>query len=324
MNKKIIISCLAICLLVILFGCTSSPNKDKTIRIGVSVYRFDDNFMTLYREEIKNYIETLNGETVKYEITILDADNDQHIQNEQIDTFIKEKYDVLIVNMVQSSSALEIIEKVKTKNIPVVFINREPMPEDMQQYDKATYVGSDAKQAGTYQGEIILETATQGDINMDGKISYISITGEVCCVDVGRRTEYSIKALTDAGKEVELLLTQRGDWLEDMGYDITYTALEQFGKKIEVVFAENDSMALGAMTAIEELGRKVGKDIYVVGVDAIDEVVPLVEAGRITGTVLNNYVNHAHAAIDAAIDLANGKTIDKYIWIDYVKITAPK
>ena len=324
MKKKTLISHLVVCLLLILFGCASGTGKVKTVKIGVTIYKFDDSFMTLYREEIKNYLEELNDGTVTYEVTIVNANNDQVTQSQQIDTFIEEKYDVLIVNLVQSSYASEIIEKVKQHNIPIVFINREPMAEDLQQYDRVTYVGSDSSQAGTYQGEIILETATQGDINNDGKISYISITGEVCCADIKMRTDYSVKALTDAGKNVELLLTQRGDWEEIKGYEITKAALAQFGMDIEVVLAENDGMAIGAMRAIEEENREVGKDIYLVGIDALEEVVEYVEEGRITGTVLNNYINHSHAAVDVAIDLANGKTVDKYIWIDYVKITAPK
>ena len=135
---------------------------------------------------------------------------------------------------------------------------------------KRQYVGCDARQSGTYQGEEILETETKGDINGDGKVSYIMIQGDPENVDAQYRTEFSVKALTDAGVEVEELLKQRGDWDQAKAQQIAQDALNQYGDKIEVIFCNNDAMALGALQAIEAAGRKVNEDIYLVGVDALD------------------------------------------------------
>ena len=165
------------------------------------------------------------------------------------------------------------------------------------------------------------ETANKGDINGDGKVSYIMIQGDPENVDAQYRTEFSVKALTDAGMEVEELLKQRGDWDQAKAQQIAQDALNQYGDKIDVVFCNNDAMALGALQAIEAAGRTVNKDIYLVGVDALVEVVENVMNDKMTGTVFNDYFGQAHTAADKALDFVNGKDVDNVYMVDYVKVT---
>ena len=146
--------------------------------IGICIYQFADNFMTLYRADLEEYLGELG-----YSVTIMDGKNDQGV-------------DVLIINPVQTTSAQTIVDTVSPSNIPIVFINREPDKSVLDSYpDKCCYVGADARQSGTYQGELILETDTQGDINGDGTITYIMCKGDPENIDAQYRTEYSIKAL---------------------------------------------------------------------------------------------------------------------------------
>jgi methyl-galactoside transport system substrate-binding protein len=294
----------------------------KTVKVGITIYKFDDNFMTLYREELQKYLkEELSNDQVTYDVTVVDGKNDQAEQTNQIQTFIADKYDVIIANLVQSSAASTVINMCKDANIPVIFINREPTAEDLDLWDKVAYVGADARQSGTMQGEIILDLDNKGDINGDGKVSYVMVIGDPENVDAQYRTEFSIKALTDGGVQVEELVAQRGDWDQAKGQEIVAAALTQYGDAIEVVFCNNDAMALGARQAIESAGRKVGEDIYLVGVDALDEVVSYVEAGAITGTVLNDHVGQAHTAADVAVKAVNGEALEKNYTVDYVKVT---
>ena len=79
-------------------------------------------------------------------------------------------------------------------------------------------------------------------------------------------------------------------------------------------------MALGAATAITTAGRTVGEDIYLLGVDALEEAVQLVKDGEMTGTVLNDHIGQSHTAVDVAVKLLNGEAIDNYYWVDYVKV----
>lgn len=299
-----------------------AAKESKTVKVGITIYKFDDNFMTLYREELEKYFkEELSNDEVTYEVTVVDGKNDQAEQTNQIQTFIADKYDVIIANLVQSSSASTVISMCKDANIPVIFINREPTAEDLDLWDRVAYVGADARQSGTMQGEIIYDLENHGDLNGDGKVSYVMVIGDPENVDAQFRTEFSIKALTDQGIEVEELVAQRGDWDQAKGQEIVAAALTQYGDAIEVVFCNNDAMALGARQAIESAGRKVGEDIYLVGVDALDEVVACVQAGDITGTVLNDHINQAHTAAVVAIKAVNGEALDKNYTVDYVKVT---
>lgn len=299
-----------------------------TYKVGVCIYKFDDNFMTLYRQEIENYFKTLESDTVKYEVTIMDGKGDMAEQTNQVDTFLAQGVDVLIVNLVQSSSAATITEKCQAADVPVVYINREPEAADMKAWDKICYVGADARQSGTYQGEIIASLPDKGDVNGDGTVSYVMIMGDPENVDAQYRTEFSIKALTDAGIKVEELFKQRGDWAQEKGQELAATALSQFGEKVDVIFCNNDGMALGAAQAIASAGRTVGTDIYLVGVDALDECVEMVKAGTMTGTVLNDHIGQSHAAVDCAVKYLNGEMIGSaadgtnHVTVDYQKVTA--
>ncbi|MBD8990645.1 MAG: LacI family transcriptional regulator [Clostridiales bacterium] len=301
----------------------------KTYKVGVAIYQYNDNFMTLYRQEIENYFKTLETDTVKYEVTMVDGKNDMGEQTNQIDTFITQKMDVIICNLVQTSSAEVIIDKVVAAGIPLVLINREPLGDNGDEsypgiIDNPTvcYVGADARQSGTYQGEIVLALPNKGDINGDGVVSYVMVVGDPENPDAQYRTEYSIKALTDAGVQVKELVKNVGNWDQTKGQEIVAAALTQYGDEIEVVFCNNDGMALGAAAAIEAAGRKVGEDIYLLGVDALDECQEMVQKGTMTGTVLNDHIGQSHKAVDVAIQALNGEPIDNYYWVDYVKVDA--
>ena len=301
----------------------------KTYKVGVAIYQYNDNFMTLYRQEIENYFKTLETDTVKYEVTMVDGKNDMGEQTNQIDTFITQKMDVIICNLVQTSSAEVIIDKVVAAGIPLVLINREPLGDDGDESypgiinnPTVCYVGADARQSGTYQGEIVLALPNKGDINGDGVVSYVMVVGDPENPDAQYRTEYSIKALTDAGVKVKELVKNVGNWDQTKGQEIVAAALTQYGDEIEVVFCNNDGMALGAAAAIEAAGRKVGEDIYLLGVDALDECQEMVQKGTMTGTVLNDHIGQSHKAVDVAIQALNGEPIDNYYWVDYVKVDA--
>jgi methyl-galactoside transport system substrate-binding protein len=300
---------------------TQAAGKEYTV--GVCIYQFNDNFMTLYRQELQRYLEedlaAKTGNTFK--VTVMDGKNDQAEQTNQINNFITQGVDILIVNPVQASSGQQIVDLAKAADIPIVLINREPTEDVLASYDKATYVGADARQSGTYQGEIILETSNKGDINGDGKVSYVMIMGDPENVDAQYRTEFSIKALTDAGATVEELDNQRGDWDQTKGQELVANALQQYGEDIEVVFCNNDGMALGAKQAIEAVGRKINTDIYLMGVDALSEVVDYVAKGEFTGTVFNDHLNQAGTAANVAMRLLNGAAVENNYPVPYIKIT---
>ena len=308
--------------------------EKKTYNIGVSIYQFNDNFMTLYRNELESYFKELNSDSVEYKVNIQDGKNDMAEQTNQIQNFITQGMDLIICNPVQTSSADTLIDLAVDAGIPMVLINREPLGVDAdgntvdESYpgivDNAMvcYVGADARQSGTYQGEIVAALDNKGDMNGDGKVSYVMIIGDPENPDAQYRTEFSIKALTDAGVEVEELTAQIGNWDTNQGQQIAQNALNQFGDQIDVIFCNNDGMALGAAAAIEQAGRKVGEDILLLGVDALEECQQMVQNGTMTGTVLNDHIGQSHKAVDVAVQALNGESIDNYYWVDYVKVDA--
>ncbi len=294
-------------------------------KVGVCIYQFSDNFMTLFRTELENYLVSQGFSADN--ITIVDGANDQATQTGQIDNFITDKVDVLIINPVNSSSAETITDKVVEAGIPLVYINREPDEAEQKRWAdndwNVTYVGCDARQSGTFQGEMIVDLGLEAvDFNGNGKVDYIMVEGDPENVDAQYRTEFSVKALTDAGWEVECLSDQVGNWQQDQAQQIVANALGQYGNDVEVVFCNNDAMALGALQAIQSAGRTVGTDIYLVGVDALSEALEDVLAGTMTGTVFNDHFSQSHSAADAAINYIKGAGNEHYIGCDYVKVTA--
>lgn len=341
--KKFLSLLLSLVMVLSLVACSSSAtttpstetaavaeapgSAQRTVKVGVSIYTFADAFMTLYRNEIEKYFASLNTADVKYEVTIQDAKNDQGEQSNQIENFINQKYDVLILNLVQSTAANTVMQKCADAGIPTVFINREPSNEDMNAFDgsfggKYTYVGADARQSGKFQGEIIADLPNKGDLNGDGTLQYVMIEGDPENVDAQYRTEFSISQYEAvSGLKTVALDDQIGNWQRTEGQRLVENALTQYGNDIEVIFCNNDDMALGAKVSIEAAGRVVNEDIYLVGVDALEEAVDAVLDGKMTGTVLNDHIGQSHQAVDCAVLAANGQKLNKYYWVDYVKVT---
>ncbi len=293
----------------------------KVIKIGVCIYKFDDNFMAIYRSELEKYIKSLETDAVQYDITIVDGKNDQAEQISQIQAFIADKVDVLFVNLVHRGSAADVIALVKAANIPTVFINREPSEEDMGLWDRISHVGADARQSAIFQGEMINALPDKGDINGDGVVGCMLVR---CFQDSGLDPmiyDRTITTVTDSGMQVNIFDVLRGVDTQDKSREAVALVLAKYGKAVEVVFCDNDLSALGAKEAIDDAGRIVGKDIYLVGIDALDEAVELVQNGDMTGTIKNDLEGQVHQAAETALMMVDGRPFEKYYWIDYIKIT---
>lgn len=300
----------------------SKAEGGQTYEIGVAIYQFNDNFMTLYKNELQKYFEELGAEDGNtYNLEFQDGKNDQSTQTEQLNNFIAQGKQLIIANLVDPTGAEQFINAAKDANIPVVLINREASMETMNLFPgKTTYVGVDARQSGVFQGEMIAGLDNKGDLDGDGKVSYLMIMGDAGNVDAEQRTQYSVETLQKTIPAESLGEPQRGNWDQAKGQEIAANALSQYGNKLEVIFSNNDGMALGAKQAIDGAGRKVNEDIYIVGVDALPEVVELIGKGEFTGTVLNDHFNQSHTAAEVAIKLLQGEDVKPYYWHDYVKV----
>ena len=298
--------------------------------IGCAIYKFDDTFMTSVRNSI---LATAEG---KAQVDMVDSQNSQAFQNDRVDMFITKGVDALAINPVDRAAAGVIIQKAKQANIPVVFFNREPFEDDMAMWDKVYYVGAKAEESGTISGQLIVDywlAHPEADKNGDGVLQYVMLKGEPGHQDAELRTEYSIKAVTDAGIPVECLAEDHANWDRVRGQEKMAAFLAAHGDKIEAVFANNDDMALGAIEALRAAGYFRGdKYIPVVGVDATAPALEALKEGTLLGTVLNDAKRQGEATFMLSYVLAQGETPskentgyeivdDKYVWVPYAKIT---
>lgn len=273
-------------------------------KIGVTVYRYDDNFMSTVRQKI----EEVAKKDKNVEVLMNDSQNDQSKQNDQVDVLIAKGVDALAINLVDPAAASTVIQKAKAENIPVVFYNKEPSKTDMESYDKAYYVGTDSKESGVIQGEVIAKhwkANPAWDLNKDGVIQYVLLKGEPGHPDAEARTTYVIETLNEKGIKTQELHMDTAMWDAAMAKDKIEAWLSgPNGEKIEVVIANNDGMAMGAVEALKANGRA---KTPVFGVDALAEVLVMVENGDIAGTVLNDGMNQGQATYEIAKNLAEGK-----------------
>jgi methyl-galactoside transport system substrate-binding protein len=334
LKRSLVIILAAVTLLLPLSACDSDKNNGKveTIKIGVAIYRKDDTFISSLcsnLEQIAKSKELASGK--KIVVNIVDGQSSQALQTDQVTQFISQNYDVICVNMVDRTAAAVIVDKAKAADIPVIFFNREPVEEDLRMWSRAYYVGADAAESGRLQGEIIAkmfqETPERIDKNGDGKIQYVMLEGEQEHQDALLRTEYSIKAVTNAGIPVEKLANDTANWQRAQGTAKMAQWIEKFGDRIEVVFSNNDDMALGAIDAIKDSSKKINP--IVVGIDATQNGLKAMEDGTMAGTVFNDAKGQAQAIFDLAYSLTPGENSsasveieqEHYITIPYWTVT---
>jgi methyl-galactoside transport system substrate-binding protein len=312
-------------------GNTPSTSEQK-ISIGSAIYKYDDTFMAAVRQSMT---ETA-AKFPKVNLQFVDSAGQQPTQNEKIDLFIAKKVQALAINPVDRTAASVLIDRAREANIPVVFFNREPLAEDMKKWDKVYYVGTPAEQAGQLVGEIVAQywkTHPEADRNKDGLLQYVMIKGEPGHQDAELRTQYSVESIEKAGIKTEKLAEDTGLWDRVKGQEKMAAMAAAHGPKIEVVIANNDDMALGAIEALKAAGFFGGGTYMpVVGVDATAPALRAIEEGTLLGTVLNDAQKQGEATVTLAMVLAQGQTPtqentgfeitkDRYVWIPYKKIT---
>ncbi|EIL28305.1 galactose/glucose ABC transporter substrate-binding protein MglB [Escherichia coli] len=275
MNKKVLT--LSAVMASMLFGAAAHAADT---RIGVTIYKYDDNFMSVVRKAIEQDAKAAPD----VQLLMNDSQNDQSKQNDQIDVLLAKGVKALAINLVDPAAAGTVIEKARGQNVPVVFFNKEPSRKALDSYDKAYYVGTDSKESGIIQGDLIAKhwAANQGwDLNKDGQIQFVLLKGEPGHPDAEARTTYVIKELNDKGIKTEQLQLDTAMWDTAQAKDKMDAWLSgPNANKIEVVIANND---------------------------ALPEALALVKSGALAGTVLNDANNQAKATFDLAKNLADGK-----------------
>lgn len=312
-KKKILSLLLALVLVFSLVACgkdnkpgtdsgTTGTGEKKTI--GVLLYNGSDPYIGTVRQAM----EDIAAKDDSIELDIQDAQENQATQNDQLDALVAKNVDALLINIVDFGAADQVIEKVKQAKVPAVFFNRDITKNlTTEDLDQMIFFGTDAPQAGVYQGEIAYENwKASGDKNKDGKLQYVTLHGGLDNAEAIARTDESAKVFTDNNVEIEQLDMNVANWEQNKAKDAMDAWISRFGDQIEVVFANNDGMALGALTALQAAGYNTvdadgninpDKYIAVYGVDATADAVEKVKTGELTGTVRQSNTTMAEGTL---------------------------
>lgn len=313
-RRKIYVLLLAAAMIVSLMGCGSSKQKsNKTMRVGVVTYTADDPFINAMIEKVKSQLKTMETTNMNVIVSVRSGDNDQREQDEIVDEMIDAGCDVLCVNLVDRTAPANIIKSARQSDIPVIFFNREPVRDDLMQWEKLYYVGCDAKESGDMQGEIAanyIKKHGEVDRNGDGKIQYVLLEGEAGHQDAISRTDCSVKTIMEGGVELEKLSYQFADWNRGQAENRMTQLISQYGSQIELVISNNDEMALGAVEAYNNSNISRDKWPVIFGIDGLDDALQAIKQGNMQGTVYNDKEAQAGEIARLAVDLFKGNRLD--------------
>ncbi len=327
--KKIVTLFLALALVLGLTACGSGGGSSSKGEVSVFYYTYSDTYISSVRTSMDKLLKKAGINFQNY-----DANGNQTTQTEQVTTAIAKGSKALIVNVVDTGSndaAQNIVDLAKAQNIPVIFFNRSVEESVVSSYDKCVFVGTDYEMAGHMQGEMVgkyvLENFDKLDLNGDGKISYVMFKGQEGNMEAIARTQYGVedadKVLTNGGKEKlsfydasntnKYLVDQDGLWSSAAATNYMSTILAQYSEAnknmVELVIANNDEMALGAISALQAAGynKGSGKTIPVFGVDATDAAKEAIKNGSMVGSIKQDAEGMANVITTIAQNFLDSK-----------------
>lgn len=300
--------------------------------VGVCIYNNQDTFIS----SLLLFIQTEAEDVATLILT--DARNDQNRQNDQVEALLKQGVDALIVNPVDRTASVYLVQMAMQYQCPIIFVNREPLTEDLALYEQAYYVGIDPAEQGMLSGQLAADYfihTPEADRNGDSILQLVILKGEPGHQDAELRTQYAIRSLQLAGIKVEVLQEETALWERSLGQERMASMLNLHGESIECVISNNDDMALGAIDALKAAGYFAGeKYMPVIGIDATAPALEALEQGSLYGTVQNDAYGQGHAAILLVTLLCRGADIspdsfpyeinNKVIYIPSRLLTSPQ
>jgi inositol transport system substrate-binding protein len=273
--------------------------------VGVSMALFDDNFLTVVRNNMKSRAQQLNA-GIQFE----DAQNDIGRQLNQIENFIAQKVDAIIVNPVDTDATPRLTRLVVRAAIPLVYVNR--LPADKQLPAGVAFVGSDERQSGTLQ---MLEVCRL----LQGKGDIVIIMGELTNQSARQRTQdlYDVIARPQC-HGIGVLAKQTANWKRTEAADLMTNWLSA-GLRPQAVVANNDEMAIGAIQSLKQ--ARLLSATVVAGIDATADGLSAMKAGELKVTVFQNGAAQGTGAVDTALKLARGEKVASFVWVPFELVT---
>ena len=312
-------------------GATMQSKEVKSMKIGITVYNQYDTFVSQLMDNFHNYVtEMEENQGIDIIVDMYNASNSQTTQNEQVKEMIEDGCDVICVNLVDRTEPTTIIDLAEKNDVPVIFFNRELVEEDLERWERLYYVGATALESGIMEGEIaaeVFQKDSKVDKNGDGVFQYIVLEGEAGHQDAIVRTECSVTTIIDQGVKVEKLGYAIANWNRAQAQTKMAHILAEYGEDLELVLANNDDMALGAIDALK--AAKIPQEEWpvIVGIDGTDVGLEAVRNGEMAGTVYNDKEGQAKAMLNLAYQLYMGANLEdlnlengKYIRLPHTKV----
>ncbi len=303
MKTPIRFTALALCMLL---GSGFATAAD--LKIGVSMSQFDDTYLTNVREYMDKQAKSYpKGDGVQLQFE--DARADVVKQLSQVENFISQKVDAIIVNPVDTASTARISKSAIEAGIPLVYVNRRPDQKDLPKGVAA--VTSDDEEAGKLQMQYVAD-------KLGGKGKIVILLGDLANNSTTNRTK-GIKAVLANYPDIKIEQEQTGIWLRDKGMTLVNDWLTQ-GREFNAVLANNDEMAIGAAMALKSAGTKPGS-VLIAGVDGTPDGLNAITKGEMTVSVFQDAKGQAVGSLEAARKMAKNETIEQNIVIPFQLIT---
>ena len=298
--KKTIVASLLVCML-------PAAVMAKDLSVGVSMALFDDNFLTILRTAMQ---KEMQKEGVKSQVE--DAKGDVAQQLQQVQNFIGQGVDAIIVNPVDTDATAALSKAAADAGIPLVYVNREPVNVN-ELPEKQAFVASNEQESGTLETKEVCRL-------LNGKGKVVVMMGELSNQAARMRTQ-DIKDViaTDECKGLTIVEEQTANWSRTQGADLMTNWLSA-GLEFDAVIANNDEMAIGAIQALKAAGRSMDS-VVVAGVDATQDALAAMAAGDLDVTVFQDAAGQGKGSVDAALKLAKGEKIDTKVYIPFQLVT---
>jgi inositol transport system substrate-binding protein len=295
-------------LVLALAAATILSSPALAAKIGVSMDKFDDNFLTVLRNGMSDYAKSQPGVTLQIE----DAKDDVSKQLSQIQNFIANKVDAIIVNPVDTSATPAMTKLAAEAGVPLVYVNRQPA--DVESLGpKAAFVASNEKESGTLEMQQICKL-------LGGKGNILVMEGELSNQAAVQRTADVHDVISKPPCDgIKVIAEQTAMWDRTKAQNLMTNWLSK-GLKFDAIVANNDEMAIGAIQALKSAGVDT-KTAIVGGVDATQDALASMKAGDLKVTVFQDAAGQGKGAVDAALALAAGKTVDKKVYIPFQLVT---
>ncbi len=281
--------------------------------LGITMGTFDDNFMTL----VRNAMIARAGEIGGVEVQVEDAQNEVGKQLNQIQNFVATGVDAIIVTPADTDATGAMSAAAEQGGIPLVYVNREPVNVDSLP-DNQAFVASDEIEAGRLQAERACALLKEQGKTDDAKI--VVIMGDLAHQAARMRTQgVEDVAATPECNFMHVVEKQTAMWWRTPATDLMANWLSA-GIEFDVVLANNDEMAIGAIQALKAAGVPMD-DVIVGGIDATADAISAMKAGDLDITVFQNAAGQAYGAVDAAMALARGEQVDQKVYIPFELVT---